>query len=430
MAFIDRVDAGRRLASPLTWRVPGRDTVVLGLPRGGVPVAAEVAAALRAPLDVLLVRKLGVPFEPELAFGAVGEQSVRVVNEAVVRSARMSVADVREIETRERGVLEQSRLRYRGERPVISLRGKTAVIVDDGVATGSTARAACLVARARGAARVVLAVPVAPRGWMHRLRDVADDLVCLDTPRNLFAVGEFYEDFAAVTDEEVRTCLERAETDAARSGEDRSAPMDLDPEVVFRTRGGSLTGQLVTPAEAGGIVLFVDGARSPSDRRAAQVLNRAGLATLQIDLPAREETRQDTDDRDAAWLAERLGDATAWVDDWLRSLPVGYFGSGTGATAALLAAAEPDCRARAIVCRSARPDLLASRLPDVVAPTLLLVDEQDASALAANRRARMMLRCESRVAVVPGAGHGADLAADWFTAHLREESTTGPRSVA
>ena len=224
VTFIDRADAGRRLASLLTSRMPEGNVIVLGLPRGGVPVAAEVAAVLKAPLDVLPVRKLGVPFEPELAFGAIGELDVRVVNESVVLSARLSDASIQEVEARERDALDQSRRRYRGERSVSSLRGKTAVIVDDGVATGSTARAACLVARARGAARVVVAVPVAPRGWTRRLTDVADDLVCVDTPRDLFAVGEFYQDFAAVTDEEVRACLRRT------SGGGRFTQVETDTE--------------------------------------------------------------------------------------------------------------------------------------------------------------------------------------------------------
>lgn len=164
MLFTDRVDAGRKLAERLA-PLAGEDVVVLGLPRGGLPVAAEVADALRAPLDVCLVRKLGVPFQPELGMGAVAEEGVLVLNDHVVRASGVSQAELREIEQREREVLEDRARRYRGDRPPLEIGGRTVVVVDDGIATGSTARAACRTVRNRGAARVVLAVPVAPAGW-------------------------------------------------------------------------------------------------------------------------------------------------------------------------------------------------------------------------------------------------------------------------
>lgn len=215
MSFIDRIDAGRRLAGLLEPRLhAAADVVVLGLPRGGVPVAGEVAEVLRAPLDVLVVRKLGLPFQPELAFGAIGEHGVRVVNDAVVRSARLSAADMHRVELREREELDRRLHRYRDVHPPTALRGRTAVIVDDGIATGSTARAACLIARAQGAARVVLAVPVAPHGWAHRLRDAADELVCVEAPRSFYAIGQFYEDFSPTTDAEVRDRLRQADAAA------------------------------------------------------------------------------------------------------------------------------------------------------------------------------------------------------------------------
>lgn len=162
MRFVDRAEAGRRLGRCLG-HLRGETPVVLGLPRGGVPVAFEVAAALGAPLDALLVRKLGVPHQPELAMGAIGEDGVRVVDDDVVAASRVSAHDIADVEARERRELERRALRYRGDRPPLALTGRTAIVVDDGIATGSTARAACRVARAHGAERVVLAVPVAPR---------------------------------------------------------------------------------------------------------------------------------------------------------------------------------------------------------------------------------------------------------------------------
>ena len=209
MLFTDRVDAGRRLAARLRHLV-GEPLVVLGLPRGGVPVAAEVASALEAPLDVLVVRKLGVPFQPELGMGAIGEDGVRVVDAETVRMARVSRSELAEVEARERAELERRATVYRGERSRTPLSGRTVVIVDDGIATGSTARAACQVARAHGAARVVLAVPVAPRGWESRIGGDANECIALETPDPFRAIGPFYADFSQATDETVVDCLNRA----------------------------------------------------------------------------------------------------------------------------------------------------------------------------------------------------------------------------
>ena len=206
MRFADRSHAGRLLVELLS-HLRGEAPVVLGLPRGGVPVAAEVAASLHAPLDVILVRKLGVPFQPELAMGAVGEDGVRVINEAVVRAARIPEQELDSVEARERVELERRARRYRGERARQDLAGRTAVIVDDGLATGSTAWAACEVARVHGAHRVVVAVPVAPPRWEKRFEGVADELVCVSVPEYFFAIGEHYDDFSQTNDDEVVACL-------------------------------------------------------------------------------------------------------------------------------------------------------------------------------------------------------------------------------
>ena len=207
MRFGDRIDAGRRLAVRLD-HLNGEPLVVLGLPRGGVPVAAEVAAHLHAPLDVIVVRKLGVPSQPELGMGAVGEDGVRVLNPNVLRSARVSSGQLEAVESRERAEVAARASRFRGSHPRVSLTGRTAVIVDDGIATGSTARVACQVARAHGAARVVLAVPVAPPDWVERIGADADECVCVATPEPFFGVGQFYRDFRQTSDDEVLKLLE------------------------------------------------------------------------------------------------------------------------------------------------------------------------------------------------------------------------------
>ena len=209
MAFTDRTDAGRRLAERLG-HLRNANVVVLGLPRGGVPVAAEVARALDAPLDVIVVRKLGMPFQPELAMGAVGEGGALVVNERVVRRVRLGEVVFTDAEKRERAEVERRALRLRGDRPRLPLGGRTALVVDDGIATGSTARVACQVVRAHGAARVVLAAPVCSPETARVLRGEVDELVCLETPGSFFAVGQHYTDFRSTSDNEVRALLEQA----------------------------------------------------------------------------------------------------------------------------------------------------------------------------------------------------------------------------
>lgn len=207
--FRDRTDAGRQLAS-VAGHLRGPATVVVGLPRGGVPVAWAVADELDAPLDVILVRKLGVPVRPELAMGAIGEDDVRVVDTDIVRAAGVSESELAAVERRERTELERRGELYRAGRPRIGLAGRSVVVVDDGVATGSTARAACRVARTEGATHVVLAVPVAPPDWIARLGDSADDYLAVAEPVSFSGVGQFYRDFSQTSDDEVIRILDLA----------------------------------------------------------------------------------------------------------------------------------------------------------------------------------------------------------------------------
>jgi putative phosphoribosyl transferase len=215
--FRDRADAGSRLAAALA-HLRATHPVVLGLPRGGVPVAAEVAGALSAPLDVVLVRKLGVPSQPELAVGAIGEDGVRVVNQEVRRAARVSDDELEAVEARERLELDRRARLLRAGRPAVPLRGRTVVIVDDGIATGSTMRAACAIARVHGAVRVVVAVPVAPAASVAHLSDVADEIVCVRMPEPFFAIGQWYGDFTQTSEEEVVKLLARGTVPAGPEG--------------------------------------------------------------------------------------------------------------------------------------------------------------------------------------------------------------------
>jgi putative phosphoribosyl transferase len=444
MPFMDRVDAGRRLADRLE-HLRGEDIVVLGLPRGGVPVAFEVAEALDAPLDVIVVRKLGVPLQAELGMGAIGEGGVRIINQSVVRLARVNPAELAEVERRERAELERRARRFRGDRPRVPLAGRTAVVVDDGMATGSTARAACQVARAQGAARVVLAVPVAPPESVTLLGKDADEVVCLETPDAFSAIGEWYADFSQTRDDEVVDLLHRAGLRAAPQRAPAASSPDDDPplrdeEVEVWAGSTRLAGHLTLPERSLGIVVFAHGSgssrHSPRNRSVARVLNDAGLGTFLFDLltPAEEFDRENVFDIEL--LAGRLAGVTAW----LRTQPegedarVGYFGASTGAGAALWAAAEPGVDIAAVVSRGGRPDLAGPRLGAVRAPTLLIVGGRDPAVLEFNRRAQAQLHCESRVAVVPGATHlfeepgtldtAARLARDWFVTHFARRPQT------
>ena len=433
--FADRIEAGRRLADELT-HLQGEDVVVVGLPRGGVPVAAEVAAALDAPLDVIVVRKLGVPFQPELGMGAIGEGDVRVLNDDVIAMAGVSSDELAAVEAGERVELDRRAQRFRSGRERVLLAGRVVVVVDDGIATGSTARAACQVARAGGAARVVLAVPVAPPDWADRLEDAADELVCVATPELFFAIGQFYDDFTQTTDDEVIDCLRVAtppttvSTPATRADDPPVRNEDVEVQVGQVRVGGHLT----VPEVARGVVVFAHGSgssrHSPRNRYVADVLNEAGLATLLFDLLTEREEVDRANVFDIDLLGKRLVDVTRWVraQPEISQLLVGYFGASTGAAAALVAAAEPDAKISAVVSRGGRPDLAGPLLGSVRAPTLLIVGGHDDVVLGLNRDAQTRLRCRSHLTVIPGATHlfeepgtlhaAAEAARDWFVDHL------------
>src|SRR5436189_2456220 len=215
-AFPDRAEAGRQLAEKLEKYTGRDDVIVLGLPRGGVPVAYEIAKRLHAPLDVFIVRKLGVPGFEELAAGAIASGGVRVLNEDVMRAIPHADETIEVVSARETAELERREQMYREGHPAPDVQGRTVILVDDGLATGATMRAAVKALRQSGAAKIVVAVPVGPPDTCREIAQEADETICLSTPEFFQAVGQYYEDFSQTSDDDVRKLLTRAEQEISR----------------------------------------------------------------------------------------------------------------------------------------------------------------------------------------------------------------------
>ncbi|CAN5874106.1 phosphoribosyltransferase family protein [soil metagenome] len=439
--FRDRADAGRQLALHLLSHGDAAP-IVLGLPRGGVPVAYEVARELGAPLDVCVVRKIGAPARPELGIGAVSEDGAVHVDREIMGHVGVSEAQLAALVATQRAEVEQRVRTLRRGAPPLDVRGRTVILVDDGIATGGTARAALQSLRARGAGRVVLAAPVAAWETLDELDSVADEVVCPHPEEALFSVGRWYEDFSPTTDDKVVAILDHARAASERHDLPRRRServrLPVDRDVRIPVGDQELAGRLTIPAEARGLVLFAHGSgsgrHSPRNQYVAAALQRAGLATLLLDLLTEEEERVEPRTAhlrfDIPLLASRLVTATDWVCAQVdtRRLALGYFGASTGAAAALVAAAARSEVVHAVVSRGGRPDLAEPSLGDGHAPTLLLVGGADPEVLQLNREALYFLGCVKLIEVVPDATHlfeepgareqVARSAARWFAHHL------------
>jgi putative phosphoribosyl transferase len=428
--FADRHDAGGRLAAALE-RFQEQHPVVVAIPRGGVPVAAEIARALNAPLDVIIVRKIGAPWQPEYAIGAVAEGDIKILAEQELEMLGIGAAEVETLTARAEHELAERSQRYRGKRPPLEVKGRTVLLVDDGLATGRTAKAAASALRKRGAARVVLAVPVAAAQSVREMAGSVDEVVALQAPKDLVAIGFWYSDFSPTADEEVITLLTRG------------TPMTATHERLVEAGSGVLVpGDLTIPENPRGIVAFAHGSGSsrlsPRNRQVAQALNDHGFATLLFDLLTPEEELDRANVFDIPLLGRRLAAATSWLRQQPETskLALGYFGASTGAAAALIAAADLGPQVSAVVSRGGRPDLAAPRLGEVVAPTLLIVGGLDTQVLELNRQAQRQLHDINNLEVVVGATHlfeepgtleaVARLAIDWFARHLGGTQATAP----
>lgn len=458
MDFRNREDAGAQLAEKLKAYANLKDVVVLGIPRGGVPIGFKIAEALNAPLDVFLTQKLGVPWQEELAFGAIGPGDTRYLDQDMVRSAGISPDEVERITQAAKRKLQDRAIIFRGDKPPLSLQGRTVILVDDGIATGASMYASVLALRQMNPSKLIVAVPVAPVESCRWLRPSVDELVCLYTPEDFYAVGQFYDYFPQVSDLEVIDLLRRAESfpkqnvapaSAGFPGEDGESGVvkrDESPgrssDVSVAADRVSLAGTLVIPQDAKGIVLFVHGSGSsrfsPRNRHVAEVLQQSGFATLLFDLLTADEESIDRYSAELRFnigmLSRRLVQVTQWVmrQERTRDLAIGYFGASTGAAAAITAAAQLPGRIGAIVSRGGRPDLAADALGEVSAPTLLLVGSLDDVVILLNRQALAKLASQKKeLRIIPGATHlfeepgtldqVAKAAADWFTTYLIPE---------
>ena len=400
MIFKDRRDAGRILAGLLRKYAGQPNVVVLGLPRGGVPVAYEIARLLKVPLDVFVVRKLGVPGHEELAMGAVATGGVRYLNEDVIESFHIDAPTIEKVSVIEEAEVERRERLYRDNRPPLRVDGKTVILADDGLATGSTMRAAIAALRQRNAARIVVAVPAGAMEVCRELAQDADEALCAAMPESFHAVSQSYHEFSQTTDEEVRELL---------SGDGESTPVSIPADE------GSVQGDLTIAPDSIGTVVFSHGSgssrHSPRNKFVAGVLNQRRISTLLLDLltPEEEERDQRTLEYrfDIGLLAGRLVAATDFLMQHpvLSALPVGYFGSSTGAAAALVAATERPQLIQAIVSRGGRPDLAGNALRRIAAPTLFIVGERDPTVLQLNRDAARKIPGQAEIEVIPRATH-------------------------
>lgn len=431
MLFADRVEAGRTLAQALNL-FRDQSPTILGLPRGGAIVAAEVAKALGAPMDLALARKIGHPRSPEYAIGAVTEDGEVVLNPHETYGVPHDWLED-EI-ARQRQEAARRRDLYLKGRPRAKVAGRTAILVDDGIATGYTVLAAIRSLRKRGPTRIVVAAPVAPTDSVAMLKEEADEVVVLECPEPFYAIGSFYLDFLPVSDEEV--CSVMAGRPLPPGAAEALSDEAILREVPIVDGHARLTGDLFVPKGALGIVVFAHGSGSSRhslrNRQVAERLNKLGFGTLLFDLltPIEDEVYERR--FDIPLLSRRLSAAVRWVQDELetRHLPIALFGASTGAAAALSTAAEIGASVRAVVSRGGRPDLAWESLPNVACPTLLIVGEWDEDVLELNRKAyaRLPTTIVKELEVVAGATHLFEepgkieevscLAAEWLAEHL------------
>ncbi|HYX34605.1 MAG TPA: phosphoribosyltransferase [Oligoflexus sp.] len=443
----NRSEAGKLLAAKLQQYADNPNVLVLALPRGGVPVAFEIALSLQAPLDVFLVRKLGVPGHEELAMGAISSSGDRVLNQEIIDVLQLTEPVIDRVTHRERQEMNRREAVYRQNKPPLKIKGKTVLLVDDGLATGSTMTAAIRAIQQQKPEKIVLAVPVAPPSTFESMQKLGDDMVCLLTPEPFYGVGLWYQDFSQTQDDEVIRLLSQAEGWRKEPLDKKSTfPADQEPpgfhHVSIPAGSVELEGKLLHHEEhTKGIVMLIHGCgnprQGPEHDLIAHKLYEAGFSTLRFDLLTEDEETSEIKSRhlrfDVPLLTRRLTEVTDWVMHELATedQPLGFFSSSTGTAAALKTAAAFGHHIKAIVSLSGRPELAGEALAKVTSPTLLLIGGQDISILDLNVCARARMRPGLvRIDVVPQASHlfeeegalerAVDHTIAWFDQHLVE----------
>ncbi len=434
MIFNNRTHAGQLLAEKLL-KYKSRKPVILALPRGGVPVAAEIAVRLGAPFDVLVVRKIGAPFNSELAIGAVCESDEPILNTITLAQIGFEPDDIRNTLKSEKTEVQRQINLFRQGAKLGDLTQNCVIIVDDGLATGATVKAAIRFLQKKGVEHIVVAVPVAPASTARVIRPRVEELVTLIELEDLYSVGQWYRDFSQVSDDEVLSLL------AEQSGQNRKLRMLPKSRSVMISLGDGdgksrLRGELTEFPGMKAMIIFTHGSdsgrRSTRNVQVAEILNRAGFGTLLFDLLTDTEEKNRKNVFDIGLLSKRLLRVTTWLRQQqnLKNLKIGYFGASTGAAAALLAASHlsGDEAIFAVVSRGGRPDLAGEALSGVTAPVLLLVGGKDYDVIELNRMAKKQLP-NAKLSIVPNATHlfeevgtlaeVARQAAYWFENYLK-----------
>lgn len=429
--FRDRIDAGQRLADALR-PYHGSDAVVLGIPRGGVPVAAEVARLLGLPLDIVVARKLGAPGQPELAIGAVTANGGLYLNHDLIRDLGVDQAYLDSAVERKRAEARDRESRFRGGRPGPALAGRIAIVVDDGLATGATIRAAVQSVRHAGPAKLVVAVPVGAIESCASLRSEVDELVCLWTPDDFMAVGQFYDDFSPTEDDEVERILRAAST--------HTPDTDTAREITFQNRRGRrLAGTLLLPraVERPPVVVFAHGfnssRRSSRNLMIAERLVASGLAAFLIDFTGHGDSEGEIREATVKQMADDLRSAIDHIsaEAAVDAGRIGLSGSSSGGIVSVIEAAR-DERVRVLVLRSVPAGDLFEPAAHIRATTLVIAGEADIPIVEEDRALAEVISGPHRFEVVAHAGHlfegpgemerVSDLSVGWFVSHLRADT--------
>jgi len=431
----DRATAGKQLAKKLSQlNISRTNTVVIALPRGGVPVAYEISYDLNLPLDIIAVKKISHPSNPELALGAVTSDNDVYYNHRIINSYGITDDELDNYKNQALHAAQEQVQNLRKSRSALLVQDINIILVDDGIATGATVQSAIKLLKDKGARKIWLAVPVCPRDLRPTFESLVDEMVTLEEPENLWAVGQFYQNFPQVNNQAVIDLL------ALRPHYfDSVSPFDMKKEFTIVEGGLRLPGVIYNNPSPKGWVIFAHGSgssrKSPRNNFVAERLQNAGMSVLLFDLLKEQEDVDYNKRFDIPFLAERLKLATQWLvksADYQIHTPIAFYGASTGSAAALLACTKinPQIQITTVVSRGGRPDLVPSSiLAKVIQPVLLLVGGLDHEVIIFNQKAKESLQ-NCQLTLIQGASHlfeeagcmehVAKIASDWFVSHFEQ----------